>query len=93
MKIKPQQLKKLAPQVLMKLDEKQMLTYHVPNAKVLAAIEKILLDDWEKEQEIDRLVKKTMDQVRAQNQDDQFDYQKMYGMVKRQIIKDKGFTP
>lgn len=92
MKLKPVQIKKLARLVYEKLTQKQMIQVLSNEKKILDKIESVFLADMKKEEEIDTLTKKTMEKFAKQVESGEIDYHKMYGMVKKQIMKEKKFT-
>ena len=93
MKLKPQQIKKLSRLVYEKLSQKKMITILSSEKKILDKIESVILADARKEEEIEALTKKTMQKFEAQVESGEIDYHKMYGLVKKQIMKEKKFTP
>jgi hypothetical protein len=93
MKLKPQQIKKLSRLVYEKLSQKKLITILSSEKKILDKIESVILTDAKKEEEIEALTKKTMEKFERQVESGEIDYHKMYGMVKKQIMKEKKFTP
>jgi hypothetical protein len=92
MKLKAPQVKKLAGLILARLKAGKLLRILTSEAKVLAKIEAIIFADLKVEEDIEREARAMMDKYRAQVESGAIDYQKMYGMIKKQLIKDKGFT-
>jgi hypothetical protein len=93
MKLKANQIKKLSRLVYEKLVQRKMITILSSEKKVIDKIESIILMDAKKEEEIDTLAKKMMEKFEPQVQSGEIDYHKMYGMVKKQIMKEKKFIP
>lgn len=93
MKLKANQIKKLSRLVYEKLTQKKMITILSSEKKVLDKIESLILADAKKEEEIEALAKKMMEKFEPQVQSGEIDYHKMYGMVKKQIMKEKKFVP
>lgn len=91
MKLKPEHLKKLAKLIYSKLAEQKLITINTSEAIVLSKIEKILLSDAETEMAIEAEAKKTMEKFKAQVASGEVEYHKMFQMVKKQLMKDKGF--
>lgn len=93
MKLSEPQIKKLAQTLVDRLVQKNLLKPKVPVAKILDKIAGILLVDARTEVEIDAAAKKMMEKFRPQIESGEIDYHKMYGMVKKQIMKEKKFIP
>jgi hypothetical protein len=93
MKLKPQQIKKLTRSVYEKLTQKKLIQILSTEKAVLDKIESIIMADAKKEEEIETLTKKMMEKFEPQVESGEIDYHKMYGMVKKQIMKEKKFTP
>ena len=53
----------------------------------------VLLEDAQKEKAVYDEIDKTMKKLEPQVQSGAIDYDKMYGMVKKQVFKEKKFTP
>lgn len=93
MKLKVNQIKKISRLVFEKLTQKKMITILSSEKKIIDKIESIILTDAKREEEIETLAKKMMEKFEAQVQSGEIDYHKMYGMVKKQIMKEKKFVP
>lgn len=93
MKLKANQIKKISRLVFEKLTQKKMITILSSEKKIIDKIESIILTDAKREEEIETLAKKMMEKFEAQVQSGEIDYHKMYGMVKKQIMKEKKFVP
>ncbi len=93
MKLKSPQIKKIARLLYERLTQKQLLQVLSTEKKILDKIESVFLADIKKEEEIDTLTKAMMEKFTKQVESGEIDYHKMYGMVKKQIMKEKKFTP
>ncbi len=93
MKLKPELIKKLTQLILDDLHKHKLISIRSSEKIVFAQIENILLADAKLEDEIERTAKGTMDQFRKQVESGEIDYHKMYQMVKKQLMKEKKFTP
>lgn len=91
MKLKPEQIKKLSVVVRDNLLRANVLKLLTNESALLATIESVLLDDIQKEAAIEAEAKKTMEKFRKQVESGEIDYQKMYNMVKKQLMKEKKF--
>lgn len=92
MKLKAPQVKKLSSLILARLKSEKLIRILTSEAKVLAKIESIILADLKIEEDIERQAKAMMDKYRKQVESGEIDYQKMYMMIKKQLIKEKNFT-
>ena len=91
MKLKQEQIAKLTRIIYNHLTQQNLIKIRSSEKDVLEIIEGILLADARIEDEIEREAKKTMEKFRSQIESGEIDYQKMYAMVKKQLIKDKKF--
>ena len=93
MKLSEHQIKKLAHTIVDRLVQKKLLTPKVNMQQILAKIEGILLSDAKLEDDIDAVARKMMDKFRPQIESGEIDYHKMHILVKKQIMKERKFTP
>lgn len=93
MKLKPAQIKKLARLILDKLEQQNLINIRTTRDQITQKIESILLADVQMEDEIEKEARAMMEKYRAQVQSGEIDYQKMYGMVKKELMKKKKFIP
>ena len=93
MKLSEHQIKKLAHTIVDRLVQKKLLTPKVNMQQILAKIEGILLSDAKLEDDIDAVARKMMDKFRPQIESGEIDYHKMHTLVKKQIMKERKFTP
>lgn len=93
MKLKPPLVKKLATAIITELRNKKLVNILSSPEKTLAKIESVILADLKVEQEIDQKARQMMDQYRNQVESGTIDYQKMYSLIRKQLIKDRKFTP
>lgn len=91
MKVKPEQLQKLARTIYNDLTKANLITVHSSDTAVVEKIAGVLLSDAKMEDDIEKQAKTMMDQYKTQVQSGQIDYHKMYSMIKKQLIKDKKF--
>jgi hypothetical protein len=93
MKIKSEQLENMAQSIFAELVSKKMIKVLSSPPSVIKKIAAILLADAHKEEEIENEARKMMAKFEAQIQSGEIDYHKMYTMIKKQLMKDKKFTP
>jgi len=91
MKLKPDQITKLSRIVYDHLTQEKLIQIRSSEAKILENIKGVFLADVKKEDEIETEAKKMMEKFRPQVESGEIDYQKMYTMVKKQLMKDKKF--
>lgn len=92
MRLKKEQIQKIAELVLKGFKEKKLATFKVSEEKILNRIQEIILKDLRVESDLDEEVKTMMEKYKAQISSGQIDYQKMFQMIKKQLIKDRGLV-
>lgn len=92
MKLKEPQIQKLAFSILQKLTEKRLIQPQTSSQNILKKIVEVIFADLTTEERIEKEAKKMMDQYRTQVESGQIDYQKMYVMIKKELIKKYDFT-
>lgn len=93
MRLKPPQIKKLAGAVFAALAQKKLIKILSSQATVLAKIEAVIQNDVNLEESIEKETRAIMDKFHDKVESGEIDYQDMYSRVKKQLIKDKKFTP
>ncbi len=88
MRLKELQVKQLCQKVLLTLRSKQLIVLKRPEGEILAKMEQLFIADLKIEDEINREAEKLLDQY-AKQMGDKIDRQKMFQMIKKQLIKDK----
>ncbi len=92
MKLKEPQIKKLSRLIYDALIAGDLLDILSSDKAVLEKIQSVLSNDAKLEEQIEAQAKKTMEQFKAQIESGEIEYQKMYNMVKKQIMKEKKFV-
>ncbi len=92
MRLKKEQIQKIAELVLKGFKEKKLAAFKVPEEKILSRIQEIIIKDLRVESDLDEEVKTMMEKYKAQISSGQIDYQKMFQMIKKQLIKDRGLV-
>ncbi|NDD04546.1 MAG: DUF507 family protein [Proteobacteria bacterium] len=75
--------------MLLGLKAKQLIQLKKPAQEVLAKMQEIFIKDLKVEDDINREAEKILAQYEAQ-MGDKIDRQKMFQMIKKQLVKDKG---
>lgn len=92
MRLKKEQIQKISELILKGLKDKKVATFKVSEEKVLNRIVEVITKDLRVESDLDEEVKKMMDKYKAQIDAGHIDYQKMFQMIKKQLIKDRGLV-
>ncbi len=93
MKLMPEQIQKLAQMLFLELSQNKMIEVISSESAVRAKIASIIQKDADLEAQIEKQAKDMMTAYQQKVTSGEIDYQKMYTMIKKQIMKDKGFTP
>ena len=88
MRLKEPQIKHLCQKVLLTLRAKQQIILKKPESAILAMMEDIFAKDLKVEQEIDREAKRLVEQY-ADKAGGNIDRQKMFLLIKKQLVKDR----
>jgi hypothetical protein len=88
MRLKEPQVKQLCQKVLLTLRSKQLIILKKSEAEVLAKMHDIFVKDLRVEDDINKEAQKLLDQYEKQAGGD-IDRQKMFLMIKKQLVKDK----
>ncbi len=91
MKLKKEEVRRIAELVQARLKETHLLATSTPEDRILERIEVIILKNLEEEVAIEDEVKKLMEQYRTQIASGAIDSQKAYMMIKKQVAKDRKF--
>jgi hypothetical protein len=89
MRLKEFQVKQLCQKVLVTLRSKQLIKEKSSEPEILAKMEQIAIKDLKVEDEINLEAEKILAQYERQ-MGDKIDRQKMFQMIKKQLVKDKG---
>ncbi len=88
MRLKEAQVKVICQKILLTLRSKQLINLKKLESEVLAKMEEIFIHDLRVEDEINKEAEKLLEQyTRSMGKD--VDRQKMFQMIKKQLIKDK----
>lgn len=92
MRLKEPQIHKLARLIYDALVKDKLIDILSSDKAVLAKIETILTTDARIEEQIEAEAKKMMEKFQKQVESGEIEYQKMYNMLKKQLMKDKKFV-
>ena len=88
MRLKEFQVKQICQKLLLTLRSKQLINLKKSEGEILAKMEEIFIKDLKVEDEINREAEKLLDQYTRQ-MGDKIDKNKMFQLIKKQLIKDK----
>lgn len=88
MRLKEFHVKQICQKVLLQLRSKQLIVLKKTEREVLQKMEEIFLKDLRVEDEINREAEKILAQYEAK-MGENIDRQKMFQMIKKQLVKDK----
>ncbi len=88
MRLKEPQIKHLCQKVLLTLRAKQLIVLKKSESEILAKMEDIFAKDLKVEAEIDREAKRLVEQY-ADKAGGNIDRQKMFLLIKKQLVKDR----
>ncbi|MBI1860105.1 MAG: DUF507 family protein [Deltaproteobacteria bacterium] len=89
MRLQEPQVKHLCQKLLLTLRSNQLITLRVGEADILKRMVEIFMSNLRAEDDLNREVEKLMQQYAAK-MGASFDKEKMFQMIKKQLIKDKG---
>lgn len=88
MRLKEPQVKHLCQKVLLTLRAKQLIILKKPESAILTRMEEIFQKDLRVEQDIDREAKRLLEEY-AEKAGPNIDRQKMFTLIKKQLVKDR----
>jgi len=88
MRLKEFQVKLICQKLLLTLRSKQLLTLKSPETEILAKMEEIFVKDLKVEDALNLEVEKLLEQYEAKMGSD-VDREKMFNMIKQQLIKER----
>lgn len=88
MRLKPAQVNHICQKILVDLRNNKLMILKKSDVEVLAKMESIFIADLKVEDDINREAQRLLDQYAAQ-MGDKFDREKMFSLIKKQLIKDK----
>ncbi len=91
MRLKEFQVKQICQKLLLTLKSKQLINLKKSEGEVLAKMEDIFIRDLKVEDELNREAEKLLEQY-AKQMGDKIDRQKMFQMIKKQLIKDRNLV-
>ncbi len=92
MRLKKDQIEKVSRLLVKDLKEKGKTTFKVSEEKIYLKILEIITKDLQAEDKLDMDVRKIMEQYKAQIASGQLDSQKVFQMIKKQLIKERNLV-
>ena len=92
MRLKKDQIQKIAGRVLHELKSRKLATLKAPETAILERIEKAIVDNLAAEDRLDEEAKNLLDKFRAQIAAGQMNQQELFTKIKKQLAKDKKFV-
>lgn len=92
MRLKKDQIEKIAHRVLGELKSKHLATFKGSEAAIVERIQKAIHDNLAAEARLDEDAKKLMDQFRAQIAAGQLNQQELFNKIKKQLAKERKFV-
>ena len=92
MKLKETQIKRLAQHVFQKLTEKKLLTLRSTEAKIQESIINVITKNMHEEARIEEQARNMLDQHMKKLPPGEFDSQRAFLMIKKQLAKEKKFV-
>ena len=92
MRLKKEQVQKIGELILKGLKDKKLATFKISEEKVLNRILEIITKDLRVETDLEDEVRRLMEQYKAQIEAGHVDYQKMFQMIKKQLIKERNLV-
>ncbi len=89
MKLKDQQIQKVAHLILNRLKEKKVIELKASEAKIIESIIKVIQNDMNAESNLENDARKLLDQYRSQAAGADLDERKMFLMIKKQLAKER----
>ena len=91
MRLKEFQVKQICQKLLLTLRSKQLIILKKSEAEVLHKMEEIFIKDLKVEDDVNREAEKLLEQYEKQ-MGTNIDRQKMFQMIKKQLVKDKNLV-
>lgn len=92
MRLKKEQVQKIGELILKGLLSKKLAVLKVPEEKLLHRIIEIMTHDLQSEDKLDAEVRQLMEKFKTQIASGQMDSQKVFQMIKKQLIKDRNLV-
>lgn len=92
MRLKKEQIDKIVHLVVKVLQTKKLAAFKVSEEKIFSKISEIIVKNLQEEDKIDDQVRKLMEQYQTQIASGQLDRQKVFQMIKKQLVKEKNFV-
>jgi hypothetical protein len=92
MRLKKEQIQKIAELVIKGLETKKVATFKAPKEKILGRTIDIITVNLAAEDRLDDEVRRLMEQYKTQIEKGQVDRQKVFQMIKKQLVKERNLV-
>jgi len=92
MRLKKEQIQKIATLVVSNLLKEKAAVFKVAEAQIRERIQEVITTNLMAEVKLEDDVRKLMEQYRAQINAGQLDSQKVFQMIKKQLVKERNFV-
>ncbi len=92
MRLKKEQIHKIAELVIKSLQAKKLVTFKVSEEKILSRAIEIMTQNMLMEDKLEDDVRRMMEQYKDQIEKGQVDRQKVFQMIKKQLIKERNLV-
>lgn len=92
MRLKKEQVQKISDLVVKALTTRKLARFKVPEEKILLRVNEIITQNLLAEDKLDEEVRKLMEQYQNQIAQGQLDRQKVFQMIKKQLVKERNLV-
>ena len=92
MRLKKEQIQKIASLLTTELQKQKAASFKVSEEKIRERIQEIITQNMMEEVKLEDDVRKLMEQYRAQINSGQLDSQKVFQMIKKQLVKERNLV-
>ncbi len=92
MRLKKEQIQKIASLLATELQKQKAASFKVSEEKIRERIQEIITQNMMEEVKLEDDVRKLMEQYRAQINSGQLDSQKVFQMIKKQLVKERNLV-
>lgn len=92
MRLKKEQIEKIAHRIVTGLQTKKLATFKVSEEKIFVKVVEIFTNNLLQEDKLDEEVRRLMEQYQDQIAKGQMDRQKVFQMIKKQLVKERNLV-
>jgi len=92
MRLKKEQVQKISELVVKALGRTKAASFKVPEEKILLRVNEIVTHNLVQEDKLDEEVRRLMEQYQNQIAQGQLDRQKVFQMIKKQLVKERNLV-